>query len=77
MRARGYNERVLERPWDYNEIDPSVNCSLKTGGKMGRGHCLKNQNICEAQIRTELPARGSSARYAREFSFAKCHGEAD
>ena len=80
MRARGYIERGLERPWNYNEIDPQVLTAAlereaKWGGVITR--CLKNPNIFEAQIRTELPARGRSARYAREFSFAKSHGEAD
>ena len=31
---------------------------------------------CKAQVGTELHARGRSARYAREFSFARCHDEA-
>ena len=80
MRARGYNERALERPWNNKEIGPQVSTAAlereaKWGGVITR--CLQNQNICEAQIRTELPARGRSARYAREFSFASCHGEAE
>ena len=32
---------------------------------------------CEKQQQQQQQQRGRSARYAREFSFAKCHGEAD
>ena len=36
-----------------------------------------NQRKYKAQVRTELPARGRSARNARELIFARCQDEAD